>query len=398
MSAVQVFIRQRGNAKCFPMTVELNPEDTVGSVLERIAEKTNLKSRLMRVVFNGKRLENELRINDLNLGRQTGLTVTIAEQEAEKPKTPAVDPDLRDFVVVDPTAQKPPAAKKTFSTFFVFCKKCDQLNSGKLRANCSCCGSNAIAFLDEPSSWDDVMGTDKIRVNCEACERETTARFTFKCSTCSTESPALSCIKPNKHDRECSICGEVEPLLFSLKCGHVSCVPCVSAYMEQILAQWLFVYRADVGFTMSCVLVDCSNYIEDCHHFYLMGRENYEKFQRMSAEKFLSFQSGSQYCPHCAAGFTVEMEEKEDANTEVLCPECNRLFCTRCKDTKCTCEQLNKTIEAIKAISKPCPRCKTPIERAGGCAHITCTCCGFSFCFICLLEFSVDCQMEHWFD
>jgi len=34
-------------------------------------------------------------------------------------------------------------------------------------------------------------------------------------------------------------------------------------------------------------------------------------------------------------------------------------------------------------VTQPCPMCKTPIDKNGGCIHMTCRC-GHSFCWICL--------------
>lgn len=73
----------------------------------------------------------------------------------------------------------------------------------------------------------------------------------------------------------------------------------------------------------------------------------------------------------------------------------------------------------IKVISKPCPQCRTPTERAGtniecqffffffiktskisgGCMHMVCTRsgCGFEWCWVCQTEWTRDCMGAHWF-
>lgn len=38
----------------------------------------------------------------------------------------------------------------------------------------------------------------------------------------------------------------------------------------------------------------------------------------------------------------------------------------------------------LNAHTKPCPRCNRPIEKNGGCDHMTCSRCGYEFCWICL--------------
>ncbi len=38
----------------------------------------------------------------------------------------------------------------------------------------------------------------------------------------------------------------------------------------------------------------------------------------------------------------------------------------------------------MKKNSKPCPECESPIEKDGGCNHMTCIPCGHQFCWVCL--------------
>lgn len=53
----------------------------------------------------------------------------------------------------------------------------------------------------------------------------------------------------------------------------------------------------------------------------------------------------------------------------------------------------------IKIITKPCPKCRTPTERSGGCMHMVCarSNCTFEWCWVCQTEWTRDCMGAHWF-
>lgn len=70
---------------------------------------------------------------------------------------------------------------------------------------------------------------------------------------------------------------------------------------------------------------------------------------------------------------------------------------------------------AIQVTTKPCPKCRTPTERSGGCMHMVsqristgsfnnkflkvCTRagCAFEWCWVCQTEWTRDCMAGHWF-
>ena len=37
----------------------------------------------------------------------------------------------------------------------------------------------------------------------------------------------------------------------------------------------------------------------------------------------------------------------------------------------------------IKVMTKPCPKCRIPTERDGGCMHMECSRCNFQWCWLC---------------
>jgi hypothetical protein len=66
------------------------------------------------------------------------------------------------------------------------------------------------------------------------------------------------------------------------------------------------------------------------------------------------------------------------------CPAGHR-FCQRCLDAHDGgCEDLHG--EQLEHGFRRCPRCKIPIQKNGGCNHMTCSC-GQNFCWLCMMSF-----------
>jgi hypothetical protein len=62
-------------------------------------------------------------------------------------------------------------------------------------------------------------------------------------------------------------------------------------------------------------------------------------------------------------------------------------------------ESDEKGARAVAKVSKPCPHCYSPVEKSGGCKHITCRR-GYQFCYACLAPWNLGhlattCSAEH---
>ncbi|KAJ8359469.1 hypothetical protein SKAU_G00159940 [Synaphobranchus kaupii] len=60
-------------------------------------------------------------------------------------------------------------------------------------------------------------------------------------------------------------------------------------------------------------------------------------------------------------------------------------------------EQASK--EMIDETTRPCPKCRVPVEKNGGCMHMVCprSQCRFEWCWQCRAEWNRECMGNHWF-
>jgi len=61
-------------------------------------------------------------------------------------------------------------------------------------------------------------------------------------------------------------------------------------------------------------------------------------------------------------------------------------------------EAENKSMEWILGHTQDCPKCRNPIEKNGGCNHLTCRACNHQYCWVCMGEWSpkhYNCKAVH---
>jgi parkin len=215
--------------------------------------------------------------------------------------------------------------------FFVHCPECKKLCRGKLRVRCNICKGGAFTVHRDPSCWEDVITSKRIHGHCESYEVACVsneqndlpfAEFFFKCA----EHPSggekdfaapLNLIKTNLKDVPCLACGDVNDpvLVFPCSAGHVSCLECFRLYCSSRLMDRQFMAHPDIGYTLPCP-VGCENsFIEEVHHFKLLTKDQYERYQRFATEEFV-LQAGGVLCPQPNCGMGIIVDE---ACTRVHC-------------------------------------------------------------------------------
>ncbi|KAK9745069.1 Ubiquitin family [Popillia japonica] len=331
--------------------------------------------------------------------------------------------------------------------FYVFCPTCKSLKNGKLRVRCNFCKSGAFTVHSDPQNWTDVLEVKRITGQCEnipelcadnipeLCadildNREPTfAEFYFKCSehrSLGEDDAAvpLYLIRPNSKDIPCLACGDVSDPVFVFPCpdGHVTCLDCFRQYCSTRLRDRQFWHHPDFGYTLGCPASCKDSFITEIHHFRLLTPAQYDQYQRFATEEYV-LQSGGVLCPQPGCGMGILADP--DCNRITCINGCGFVFCRLClqgyhigdcetpettnTDGDCSYNvDPTRAAEArwdeasrvtIKVISKPCPKCRTPTERDGGCMHMVCTRkgCEFHWCWVCQTPWTRECMGNHWF-
>ena len=332
--------------------------------------------------------------------------------------------------------------------FYVWCNSpCKSLQTGKLRVRCSSCGEGAITLDSDPRNWDDVLLPDRITGHCEnnsGCSAVTSVQFFFKCggpkhtSSGGTSSsvPPLHMVNANVRDVPCLACTDLCDPVVVFECAdrHVICVDCFADYAISRLSERQFILDREHGYTLPCPVGCNSSLVKDTRHFRLVGEHHYDRYQRFGAEEMV-LQGGGVLCPQpgCGAGIFPELT---DSCRRVACAECGFVFCHDClqgahlgachpppatatqpggggggtdapaalnpsdpRASRASWVGADPSSVTIRVISKPCPGCRTPTERDGGCMHMICTKpgCALHWCWVCQTEWTRECMASHWF-
>ncbi|VBB25187.1 unnamed protein product [Acanthocheilonema viteae] len=369
--------------------LEVDDDGTVGDVANKLSAKLGIPHSSFRLILCGNKLTSDTPIGALFLGPQTSLTAVVTQlrssEEDDKHKS---------------GSSSSPAYNKSseITSFKVFCKKCNSLKNGKLRVYCVECSSSSLILTREPSCWNDVLLINTIQADCKDCEKETAARFCFKCIDCGEIAVPLTHIRNSSGSGSCSICCDSHmKVVVQLNCQHYTCVECFSTYIKTAFVEYKFEFIPPNGYTVGCPVYGCHGCVVDTHCFYLLGKSNYDEYQRQATERFVTLEQEGMLCPraNCGASFLWEFTP---SNHKITCPECYFSFCGLCRQLECICLESDATKKIIERTCRRCPSCGTQTERSGGCAHMHCLQCGEHWCFLCVKSWSEDCQWNHWFD
>ncbi|XP_032408695.1 E3 ubiquitin-protein ligase parkin isoform X4 [Xiphophorus hellerii] len=176
------------------------------------------------------------------------------------------------------TEQQAAAPKGVCSTFFVYCKRCSSIQSGKLRVRCRRCRQMTLTLCRGPSCWDDVLLPGRIHGVCqfEGCHGNE-AEFYMKCASHPTSeddvSVALDLVLSNTRSVPCIGCTDIRDVVLVFQCSdrHVICLDCFQRYCQTRLNERQFIYDAVIGYSLPCAAGCENSLIRELHHFRILG-------------------------------------------------------------------------------------------------------------------------------
>ncbi|KAL9233527.1 hypothetical protein vseg_008512 [Gypsophila vaccaria] len=196
----------------------------------------------------------------------------------------------------------------------------------------------------------------------------------------------------NAREMTCGICFDNFPwsMMSSASCGHSFCNSCWAGYIGTAIND------GPGCLMLRCPDPSCSAAVGQDLINKVASKEDKEKYDRYFLRSYIEDNRKAKWCPAPGCDYAVDFVVGS-GNYDVSC-RCAHSFCWNCTEEAhrpVDCGTVSKWIMKnsaesenmnwILANSKPCPKCKRPIEKNQGCMHITCTPpCKFDFCWLCL--------------
>ncbi|KAF2152616.1 RING finger protein [Myriangium duriaei CBS 260.36] len=194
----------------------------------------------------------------------------------------------------------------------------------------------------------------------------------------------------------CEICytDSADSATFALKCGHRFCIDCWKQYLTQKIKEEGEAAR------IRCPGGDCNQIVDSKSLEVLVTADLKDRYHELLIRTYVDDKDNLKWCPAPNCVYALECGVKQRDLSKIVptvrC-NCNHNFCFGCTLTDhqpapCAlvkkwlkkCEDDSETSNWISANTKECPRCRSTIEKNGGCNHMTCRKCKHEFCWVCM--------------
>lgn len=197
---------------------------------------------------------------------------------------------------------------------------------------------------------------------------------------------------------ECPICA-VDSVIGDMYtvdgCDHRVCLGCMKSYIETKLE------ARDVKHIPCPMGPQCPEMVSFDQIRHVLPRSVFEKYDVTLLAVTLESDPSVRFCPRPNCG-TAMLGDPRLPLMHCPRPGCNFAYCFNCReawhaDTTCELYQQWKVENAnsdskfsdwASVNTKPCPRCRAPINKDGGCNHMNCTRCHTKYCWTCLGDYT----------
>ncbi|KAL5711400.1 RBR-type E3 ubiquitin transferase [Ranunculus cassubicifolius] len=192
----------------------------------------------------------------------------------------------------------------------------------------------------------------------------------------------------------CGICFEDYDfsVMFNANCDHLFCKSCYGVYVSTSIKD------GPGCLTLRCPEPKCRSAVDQdmVERLVYDGTEK-EKYFSYLVRSYVEANRIMKWCPAPGCDYAVEFTGDDDENHEAEC-KCTYSFCWNCVEDvhrPVDCDTVAKWILKNKSEAenvtwmivntKPCPKCKKPIEKNHGCMRMRCLPpCSYQFCWVCL--------------
>ena len=203
------------------------------------------------------------------------------------------------------------------------------------------------------------------------------------CPICIEDVPTAECVTPlNDGD---AVGGSSSHMQLMGPCGHSVCQGCATQYALSII-------KADRKTRLPCPQPGCGAAFDDVTVATLLEGEvdALALYRQLQATAALG--ARLMYCPLPRCAHPLEMMSKEDpCYPMAICPSCTGSICVACRSPwheGLTCQQFGRLPQELRGAEdaavlklagergwRPCPRCRSLIERnEDGCNFVACRC------------------------